>query len=92
MLAFHRARFAGAIYFFQVAAREAAENARREADAARDAAEKALEETQQRFKEAEEYLEEKKNAIGHGQMWWIERELHEAKKYMPLSKGGIARK
>jgi len=40
--------------------------------------------------DAQNYLEEvKKNATGgKGALWWIERELQEAKKYMPQSKGG----
>ena len=50
-----------------------------------------MEEARKKFQEAEEYLEEVKNSIGHGQGWWMDRELHEKKKYLPLSKGGIAR-
>ena len=69
----------------------AAEEARKIAEAAAQVAEDALEEALQRFGEAEEYLEEVKNTIGHGASWWLDRELHESKKYMPLSKGGIAR-
>lgn len=44
--------------------------------------------------EAEAYLEEVKKSGGEAQgaIWWMERELLEAKKYLPLSKGGIARK
>jgi len=32
-----------------------------------------------------------KNHLGEGTAWWLDRELHESKKYMPLSKGGIAK-
>jgi len=39
--------------------------------------------------EAEAYLEEVKSTPGgEGSLWWIDRELHEAKAYMPTSKGG----
>jgi len=40
--------------------------------------------------DAQNYLEEvKKNATGgKGALWWIGRELQEAKKYMPQKKGG----
>jgi len=66
--------------------------ARQAAEAAAQAAEEAVQAAQAAFKEAEDYLEEVKNSIGFGTSWWIDRELHEAKKYMPLSKGGILRK
>jgi len=37
------------------------------------------------------YLHEIKSRPGcaHGSMWWMERELYEAKRYLPESKGGI---
>jgi len=43
--------------------------------------------------DAQNYLEEvKKNATGgRGALWWIERELGEAKKYMPQRKGGVTK-
>jgi len=53
------------------------------------------------FKKAEKalndafaYLEEvKKNATnGKGALWWIERELEEARRFMPQSKGGAPKK
>ena len=65
--------------------------AREAADEAARAAEAAVEETKKRVAEAEAYLEEVKNSIGQGALWWLDRELHESKKYMPLSKGGIAK-
>jgi len=42
------------------------------------------------FVEAEAALEEakKKGGAGLGDLWWMEREIKEAKKYMPQSKGG----
>lgn len=71
----------------QEAAVKKAEKASKAAEDARLAAEHA-------FQEAEAALEEAKKSDGsaQGSLWWIDRELHEAKKYMPLSKGGIARK
>eukprot|EP01102_Stenamoeba_stenopodia_P015884 TRINITY_DN5484_c0_g6_i1.p1 TRINITY_DN5484_c0_g6~~TRINITY_DN5484_c0_g6_i1.p1 ORF type:complete len:343 (+),score=110.21 TRINITY_DN5484_c0_g6_i1:71-1030(+) len=83
------------------AARKKAEKARapfeaatKAAEAARAAAEAALDETRARVAEAEAYLEEVKAKPGspHGAIWWMERELQEQKKYLPTSKGGIAKK
>jgi len=50
--------------------------------------------TEAKCKEAENALEEmkKKGGIAHGTVWWMEREVHEAKKYLPVSKGGIVTK
>jgi len=69
------------------AATKAAEEARRHAEAA-------LEATQQRVAEAEAYLEEcqKKPGSPHGAIWWMERELHERKAYLPQRKGGLGKK
>jgi len=71
-------------------ARTAADEAKKESERAKQAAEKALDDARQRVKEAEEYLEEIKSRPGcaHGALWWIDRELHEAKAYIPESKGG----
>jgi len=80
--------------------RAAAEQAAADAAAARAASEQAkiaadasLQAAQAKLAEAEAYLEEVKSRPGcaHGQVWWIERELFEAKKYMPTSKGGVAK-
>jgi len=80
------------------AARKKAEKARapfeaatKVAEAAREKAEEALEETRRRVEEAEAYLEEVKAKPGspHGAIWWLERELHEQKAYLPERKGGI---
>ena len=48
-------------------------------------------EAHQAVAEAEALLAElmKNPGSGHGALWWIERELHEKKKYMPVSKGGV---
>ena len=56
---------------------------RAEADAALDTAAELV-------AEAESYLAEVKAKPGspHGAIWWMERELHEARAYLPTSKGG----
>jgi hypothetical protein len=69
---------------------KAAEEATAAAIAARKAAEKALDDAAKRVAEAEAYLQEVKNKPGSagGALWWIDRELYEAKAYLPTSKGG----
>jgi len=59
------------------------ERAEKAAEEARIAAEKSLE-------QAQAYLDEVKSKPGGGQgaLWWLTRELHEARAYMPSSKGG----
>jgi len=82
------------------AARTSAEESARRAEAARQAAdeahrqaEAALDETRKRVEEAEAYLAEVKSRPGksHGAIWWIERQLFEKKKFIPVSKGGISK-
>jgi len=71
----------------------AAKVAAAKAEEARGVAEEAVAEAQRKVAEAEEYLNEvKNNPGGEGSVWWIDRELHEAKAYMPVSKGGYAKK
>jgi len=72
-------------------ARIAAENAANAAEAAKNASLAAVEAAAQRMAEAEEYLNEVRNKPGgaFGALWWIDRELHEKKKFMPTAKGGI---
>jgi len=72
-------------------AREAATAAAKASENAKNEAEAALDEARKRFKEAEDYLEEVKSKPGQafGQLWWLDRELHEQRKYLPESKGGI---
>ncbi len=65
----------------------AAEAAAQEAARAKEAAEAAFAEASKRVEEAEAYLEKAKNSLPHGGVWWMERELHEAKAYLP--KGGF---
>jgi len=66
----------------------------KKADKAKIAAEQTLAEVKARVKEAEEYLQKVKAQCGSAQggIWWMERELHEAKKYMPTAKGGISKR
>jgi DNA repair exonuclease SbcCD ATPase subunit len=74
-------------------ARAAADAAQAEANAAAAAAQAAVDDCATKMAEAEAYLEEVKSKPGcaMGAMWWIDRELHEKKKYMPMRKGGIAK-
>jgi len=71
--------------------REASEKARQSAEDAKARAEAAVQAAQDRVSEAEAFLAElmKNPGSGHGALWWIDRELYEKKKYMPVSKGGI---
>jgi len=68
------------------AATKKAEKARAEADAALEVARKS-------FDDADAYLKEVSSRSGsaQGALWWINRELQEAKKYMPQRKGGVAK-
>jgi len=63
------------------------------AEAAAKKAEKALKAAQDRVEELENYLKElqKKSGSAKGGLWWINRELHDAKAYMPQRKGGYAK-
>merc|ERR1711974_431320 len=66
------------------AAQKRAEKARAEA---------AMEEARRQVEEAEAYLNEIKNQPGqpYGSIWWVDRELHEQKKYLPEAKGKFAK-
>jgi len=74
-------------------ARDAAERDHQNAIKAQHAAEAALEDANRAVDEAEAYLQEVKSKPGcaQGALWFISRELHEAKKYKPTSRGGIAK-
>jgi len=50
--------------------------------------EAAVRETEEKYKEAQDYLEEvkRKGGVAHGAIWWMERELKEAQKYLPKKK------
>jgi len=78
-------------------ARGVAEEATRQAVAAREkshqaklAAEAAVEDARNKVDEAEEFLQKVKAKPGGGQgaIWWMERELHEARAFLPERKGG----
>jgi len=64
----------------EVAKREAEQSTRRVAEAVKN--------TEEKMQEAENFLEEvkRKGGVAHGAIWWIERELKEAKKYLPRNK------
>jgi len=72
-------------------AKAAAEAAKHQAAEAKKKADQAVEETIRKVEEAEAYLQEVKNKPGsaQGQLWWLSRELHEARAYLPERKGGI---
>nr|BAN38087.1 TolA protein, putative [Entamoeba histolytica] len=72
-----------------------ATEAKEKAESDSQVAEKAVEDTQKKVAEAEAYLKEVQlsaGSAGQGTMWWMQRELEEKKKYMPMKKGGIAKK
>jgi len=75
-------------------ATQRATEAQEECKRTKAAAEQALAAAKQKLKEAEDYLQEVKSRPGQAQgaIWWIERELHEAKAYKPESKGGYRKK
>jgi len=72
----------------QDAALRKVEKVRKAAEAARISLEQKVKETETASSEAEAYLEElKKNpANPYGSLWWMERELKEAQKYLPSKK------
>jgi hypothetical protein len=83
-----------------VAAREEAVRDRTRAEAARSAAEDAKARAEAAVLAAQEAVEEAEALLadllanpgsGHGALYWIDRELHEKKKYMPMRKGGISK-
>jgi len=69
------------------------EAATKKAEKARQAAEDALAAARKSFEDAEAYLKEVSSRSGSAQggLWWINRELQEAKKYLPQKKGGVAK-
>ena len=52
-----------------------------------------MDEAAKKVDEAQAYLDEIKKQPGqpYGSIWWVDRELHEKKKYLPTSRGGIAK-
>jgi len=67
------------------------EAATKKAEKARMAADAAYEEAKTKLEQAEAYLKEVSSRSGsaQGALWWIDRELKEARKYMPERKGGV---
>jgi len=61
------------------------------AESAEKKAAKALAAAEARVAELEQYLRELQQSCGSaaGSLWWIDRELHESKKYLPKARGGI---
>jgi len=59
-----------------------------ELEAQKRKVEAAVIETEEKYKEAQDYLEEvkRKGGVSHGAIWWMERELKEAQKYLPKKK------
>jgi len=57
---------------------------------AKAAAEASLDEAKKQVDEAEKFLQYVRNKPGSaaGALWWIDRELHEARAYIPTAKGG----
>jgi len=74
----------------QEAAVKKAEKATAAAIEARNAADAAKEDMAKKLDAAEAYFEEVRNKPGsaHGSIWWMDRELHEARAYLPERKGG----
>jgi len=74
----------------QEAAVKRAEKATAAAAEAARVAEEALDAADNKMREAEAYLQEVKSRPGsaQGALYWIDRELHEAKAFLPQSKGG----
>jgi chromosome segregation ATPase len=72
------------------AATKKAIEARASSEQAKAAAEQAVEDARSKVDEAEAFLQEVKSKPGNaqGSIWWIERELHEARAFLPEKKGG----
>ena len=69
-------------------AQAAAEAAQAAAEAAEQAAQESVKEAEAKFQEALDFLEaeKKKGGIARGDIWWMEREIKEKRKYLPASK------
>jgi len=57
-------------------------------------AENAVRIAEKQYEDAEAYLAEVRTRTGSpkGRLWWMSKTLHESKKYLPASRGGIAKK
>jgi vacuolar-type H+-ATPase subunit I/STV1 len=69
------------------------EAATKKAEKAKLAADEAFEAAKKKVDEAEAYLKEVSSRSGSakGAIFWIDRDLQEAKKYLPTRKGGVAK-
>jgi len=67
---------------------EASKQARLEAEESTRQVEAATKEAEEKFQAAQDFLEEAKKKVGSskGDLWWLDREIKEAKKYLPKSK------
>ncbi|KAL7720784.1 Calcium-regulated actin-bundling protein C-terminal domain-containing protein [Entamoeba marina] len=76
-------------------AKEEADNSKAQADEAKEEADKTKAQADAAEEEAEVKLQEAERTAqgaGQGSLWWMNRELEEKKKYMPMRKGGVAKK
>jgi len=75
------------------AARKAAEAATVKAGEAKAASDEAVDEASRQVQKAEDYLQEVKRKPGQamGALWWIQKGLEDAKKFLPERKGGVKR-
>ena len=77
-------------------ATKACKKAEKKAVEAREAAEKAVEEARKALSEAEDFLAEVKascaGGTNDGVLWWMDRELTEARKYLPKGKAAALAK
>jgi len=73
-------------------AAEAAERTRAAASESANQAAEAVEEARKSLEAAEAWLEQAKNRLPYGQMWWLDRELAEKRKYLPKKQGGVDKK
>jgi len=71
----------------------ASQEATAAAAAAKAAADASVEDAKRQVDEAEKFLEYVRNKPGsaQGALWWIDRELHEARAYLPTTKGGYTK-
>lgn len=71
---------------------EEAERSRRDAERAANEAKRQFEEMEENFAAAQRYLDEVRSRPGNfqGSLWWIDRDLQEARKFMP--KSGITKR
>jgi len=68
--------------------RKEAERSAKQAEKAREESDRAVEEVYRALQEAEDKLKEitSRPSVPHGQIWWLEKELDEAKKFLPKRK------